>query len=144
MIRKVHHVSYVVHDLEAVMTFLRVHFGMEPTWVGAEERGRLEVTYDIGDAELQIKQPLSEQSGLAAFLRDRGPGIHHVAWAASGLDALAANLSKSGVALREGPLPHRSGESSHPRLATTYRVLNVLPESGHGLGERLQIVEDDS
>jgi methylmalonyl-CoA/ethylmalonyl-CoA epimerase len=144
VIRKVHHVSYVVHDLEAVMTFLRVHFGMEPTWVGSEERGRLEVTYDIGDAELQIKQPVSEQSGLAAFLRDRGPGIHHVAWAASGLDALATNLSSSGVALREGALPHRSGESSHPRLSTTYRVLNVLPESGHGLGERLQIVEDDA
>jgi methylmalonyl-CoA/ethylmalonyl-CoA epimerase len=143
VITKVHHVSYVVADLEAVMGFLRDHLGMEPTWVSGEERGRLEATYAVGDAELQIKQPVRDDIGLAGFLREHGPGVHHVAFAATGLGELAATLWSSGVALREGPTPHRSGESSHPRLATTYRVINVLPESGHGLGERLQIVEDD-
>lgn len=143
MITKVHHVSYVVDDLEVVMTFLRDQLGMEPTWVGGEERGRREATYDVGHSEIQIKQPISGDTGLAAFLRERGPGLHHVAWAVDGLDQLAAQLGAGGFGLRDGPVPHRSGESSHPRLVTKYRVINVLPSARHGLGERLQVVEDD-
>ena len=143
MITKVHHVSYVVSDLDAVMRFLREHLGMEPTWVSGVERGRLEATYAVGDGELQIKQPVRDDIGLAAYLRQHGPGVHHVAFATDALDELTSALWSSGVPLREGPTPHRSSESSHPRLATTYRVINVQTDSGHGLGERLQIVEDD-
>jgi methylmalonyl-CoA/ethylmalonyl-CoA epimerase len=143
MITHIHHVSYVVEDLDTVMTFLREQLGMEPTWVGAEERGMREATYDVGQAEIQIKQPLRPDTELAKFLRERGPGIHHVAWATTGIDDVVAALSAAGNHLREGNVAHRSGESSHPRLATTYRVVNIMPDSGHGLGERIQLVEDD-
>jgi len=143
VITGIHHVSYVVDDLDSVMEFLRTHLGMEPSWTGAEERGMREATYDIGDAELQVKQPLKPELELAGFLREHGPGVHHVAWATTHLDQLAASLTSSGLRLRDGNTPHRSAESSHPRLAVTYRVVNIMRDSGHGLGERIQLVETD-
>ena len=139
----IHHVSYVVRDLDQVMRYLRDQMGMEPSWGGGEERGHREATYALGVGELQIKQPGPQDTELARFLAEHGPGIHHAAWATTGLDELARALTAGGNRLRDGPAPHRSEESSHPRLAVTYRVVNVMAESGHGLGERIQLVEED-
>jgi methylmalonyl-CoA/ethylmalonyl-CoA epimerase len=144
VIGKVHHISYVVADLDAVTRYLSEQLGLEPTWVGGETRERREAVYQLGETELQVKQPGPQDRELQAFLEKNGPGVHHVAWATTGLDELAPALFAAGATLRDGPAPHRSAESSDPRLAVTYKVVNIMAATGHGLGERIQLVEEDA
>lgn len=143
MISKVHHISYVVADLDAVTRYLSERLGMEPSWVGGETRDRREAVYQLGETELQVKQPGARDRELLAFLEQHGPGVHHVAWATTGLDELAPALAAAGDTLRDGPAPHRSAESSDPRLSLTYQVVNIMAATGHGLGERIQLIEED-
>ncbi len=51
----------------------------------------------LGNVELELIEPRDEDSVYADFLRDRGPGIHHVMFATSGYDRCIEQLTARGV-----------------------------------------------
>lgn len=76
--------------------------------LGAAQRGRevvaaegVEVSFvRFGDLSIELLRPLDPEAegGVAAFLRRRGPGVHHVALATQDLEALLGQLKDAGVA----------------------------------------------
>ncbi|MCO7121168.1 VOC family protein [Ihubacter massiliensis] len=50
----------------------------------------------IGDVEIELIQPADEMSDYARFLKEHGPGVHHIAVQAS-QDGLSQVLEKRGV-----------------------------------------------
>jgi methylmalonyl-CoA/ethylmalonyl-CoA epimerase len=53
----------------------------------------------IGNVELEIIEPRDEESIYAEFLRDRGPGIHHVMFAVSDYDQCSESMAGNNVAM---------------------------------------------
>jgi len=51
----------------------------------------------IGNVELEVIEPQDEQSVYAQFLRDRGPGIHHVMFTTSDYDKCSATMARNNV-----------------------------------------------
>ena len=52
---------------------------------------------NIGNVELEIIEPQDEKSVYAHFLRDNGPGIHHVMFATSDYDKCSATMARNNI-----------------------------------------------
>lgn len=77
---------------------------------------------------LELLEPLDTDSGVGRFLARNGPGLHHVAFASTDLEADLARLAAEGFELidtepRPGAFGHRVA-FLHPR--STGRVLVEL------------------
>ena len=59
-------------------------------------------TVEMGSIKLELLQPLNEESILAEFIRERGEGLHHIAYAVSNLDEVLAKLEGQGVKMLVG------------------------------------------
>lgn len=96
----IHHVGYVVADLDAEIPAYRDVLGME---VGVREvmpdQGVEAVLLGSGPSYVELIAPVTEDTGVARFLAKRGPGMHHVAFAVPHLESTLRELADGGVEL---------------------------------------------
>jgi len=52
---------------------------------------------NIGKVEIELIEPLDEESVYAEFLADKGPGIHHVMFSSADFDESTKKLREAGV-----------------------------------------------
>jgi methylmalonyl-CoA/ethylmalonyl-CoA epimerase len=86
--------------------------------------------FQVGESHIELLSPLSPSSPIAKFLEKHGEGIHHVAYATSGLEQALLDLDAKGVDLIDKT--PRSGAHGakiaflHPR--STFGVLTEMCE----------------
>lgn len=85
-----------------------------------EEFGGMWVAFlEIDGSYFELLEPLEENSTLARFLDERGPGMHHIALATTDIDASLADARELGIDLiDESPRPGAWGHDVaflHPR-----------------------------
>ncbi len=121
---RIHHVAYVVADLDTAIPHFVERYGMavEVREVMAEQ-GVEAVALGIGPGQVELIQPLDTQSPIARFLASRGEGFHHVAYEVDDLDAALAELRAAGEELID-QAPRR-GLGGH-------MIAFVHPRSGMG------------
>ncbi|MCB0363855.1 MAG: methylmalonyl-CoA epimerase [Bdellovibrionaceae bacterium] len=57
-------------------------------------------TYELAnDSRIELLEPLGENSPVAKFLEKRGPGVHHICLAVTGLAQILKDLKAAGVRL---------------------------------------------
>ena len=122
MFTKVHHVTYVVENVQQMADYLEGNFGLRPTKTG-ENADRKFLLYHIGPTIMDFFEPTTEDSGIARQLKEHGPGVAHVAWGVDGIDQVFQDLKGKGNELR-GDSP-----SSSP---FGYKTLNIDTSSSHG------------
>jgi 4-hydroxyphenylpyruvate dioxygenase-like putative hemolysin len=134
MFKYVHHVSYVVENLDAMVEYLKMNFDMKPDSIGVSKGNHpaKDAVYYAGVTEIQISEPTNTSSPLAIHLAKYGPGVFHVAWgvsdAQSAFDRAVANGNKM-----------RSKEVNvSPR---GYKTVNIDP-SATSFGMGFQLIED--
>jgi methylmalonyl-CoA/ethylmalonyl-CoA epimerase len=120
----VHHVHYVVEDLEKVISYMENNFEMVPDHKGENtERAYKEAVYKVGPTLIEFTQPTKPDTSMAKFLQKKGPGVYHVAWGTDLLEEKAKRLASKGVKLRD------SGIGKSPR---GYKTLNFDPSDSIG------------
>lgn len=131
----IHHVGYVVADLDAGLAALGGAFPLTVTARETMEAQGVEALMAEGPdgGAIELIRPLDPDGPIARFLDSRGEGFHHVAFAVPDVDAALAELAARGVELvdargRRGLGGHRVG-FLHPR--STLGVLTELVEAGH-------------
>jgi 4-hydroxyphenylpyruvate dioxygenase-like putative hemolysin len=82
----------------------------------------------LGNVELELIEPRDEESVYAEFLRDKGPGVHHVMFATEDYDVCRDRMNAQGVE------PLASGEVQKTRfcLLDTLEALGVVSEIADG------------
>ena len=131
----IHHVGYVVADLDAaVAEFARAFDASVTVREVMEAQGVEAVMLEGGGGAVELIRPLDPEGAIARFMAKRGEGFHHVAIAVHGLDATLEGLAARGVELidargRRGLGGHRVA-FLHPR--STLGVLTELVEADHG------------
>jgi methylmalonyl-CoA/ethylmalonyl-CoA epimerase len=79
----------------------------------------------VGDVNIELLEPSSEDSNVAKFLRDRGEGLHHIAFAVEDIEQSMKDLGAKGFHfLYEKPADGKFGSRVnfiHPK--DTGRVL---------------------
>lgn len=143
MFTEVHHVNYVVHDVDQMAGYLEENFGMKPEWSGKfhgshgggvphEEGGYKYILYRVGSSIMEFYQPIRDDTALARQLKERGPGVVHVSWRVKEIDQLAGDLIDRGGKIRgDAALVYHWG----------YKTINIETSSSHGL--HFQLSEGD-
>jgi methylmalonyl-CoA/ethylmalonyl-CoA epimerase len=94
------HVGIAVADLEPAVALLSGTFGMTLAHrETVESQGVEAVLLDIGDSHVELLAPLADDTPIGRFLARKGPGMHHVAYQVTDIDAALAKLVADGVRL---------------------------------------------
>ena len=93
---RIHHVGVAVNDLDAAVEFYQRVFGAELTHRASTDE--LTAAFlQAGDAEVELLQPLRDDSPVGKFLASRGPGLHHIAVAVPDIDKAIAEARADGL-----------------------------------------------
>jgi methylmalonyl-CoA/ethylmalonyl-CoA epimerase len=133
----IHHVAYVVADIDAALARLEATLGLRPAIREVmESQGVEAVLCGPPGGAVELIRPLDPEGAIARFLESRGEGLHHVAFEVADLEAALADLRARGAELiDERPRVGLGGHLMafvHPRSALG--VLTELVQAGPGQG----------
>ncbi len=106
MIKKLLHTRYRVKDLEKTVLFYKDVLGLEETSRHTSGRGSQLVFFKAPGSDEEIEICKFDESGPVQV----GPDLTHLAFEVDDLEAFAAEATKKGYPLSDGP--HHSGSGS--------------------------------
>lgn len=98
MLTKINHIGIAVRSLEEALPFYRDSLGM--TFQGSEEvvEQKVRVAFlAIGESKIELLEPTAADSPIAGFLEKNGPGIHHLAYEVTDIEAAIRHLEEQGA-----------------------------------------------
>lgn len=99
-ITKINHVAIVVPDIEGALHFWHDALGIELNHVEDVPSQKSQVAFlPLGDSEVELVQPTTDDSGVAKFLAERGGGMHHLCFEVDDIDAILVDLKAKGIRL---------------------------------------------
>jgi methylmalonyl-CoA/ethylmalonyl-CoA epimerase len=128
MFTHVDHIGFAVLDLDQAVAFYTTAFGVS-AWERIEmpERHMSVAVAQVGGTLLELIAATSEDAAFAKYVKERGPGMHHIAYRVDDIAAALADLKAQGIRLiDEAPRPglhHTLVAFVHPKSA-----LGVLVE----------------
>jgi methylmalonyl-CoA/ethylmalonyl-CoA epimerase len=137
MFSRIDHIGVAVEEIDAALELYRDGFQLEVAHREVvEEQGVEAVLLDVGENHVELIAPLSPDTPVGKFLAKQGPGLHHVAYQVSDIDATLAELKRAGMRLiDEQPRTGIRGSRvafMHPRA--TAGVLTEIVEPAAGVG----------
>ncbi len=100
MLDRIDHTGVAVPDLDAAIKLYEEALGMPLVHREiVEEQGVEAVLLDVGDGHIELLSPLGDDTPVGKFLARKGPGLHHVAYAVTDIEATLAQLSEAGIEL---------------------------------------------
>lgn len=94
------HIAIAVPDTEAALKLWRDTFGFKVLYSEDVNNATVRLTHlDLGNAHLQLVQPLTPDHPLQAWLEKHGPGLHH----------FCLKVEDVAVAKESAPVPTAAG-----------------------------------
>jgi methylmalonyl-CoA/ethylmalonyl-CoA epimerase len=123
--RGIHHLGVAVEDLDAALATYERLFGAKVEHrATVEDQGVRAASLRVGDGRVELLEPLAEDTPVGRFLAKRGPGMHHVAYEVSDVEATLRELARAGAELID----------EQPREGLFgLEVAFVHPDSVHGV-----------
>jgi methylmalonyl-CoA epimerase len=96
----IHHVGIVVADIDESIRVYRAALGAELVHRATNEKEGLEAAFlRVGDGEIELMSSLRQDSPVGKFMARRGPGLHHVAYGVTDIEAAIAGARQAGCEL---------------------------------------------
>lgn len=133
----VDHIGIAVEDLDEALVLYRDLMGLELEHIEEVPSEQVKVAMlkldrsgSIGHVELLA--PMSDDCNIAKFIAKKGPGLHHIAFAADDIEAMMARCRELGLRLLDETPRNGAGGKQivflHPR--STAGVLMEMCSSG--------------
>jgi methylmalonyl-CoA/ethylmalonyl-CoA epimerase len=138
-VKRIDHIALVVEDIEKALGFWQDGLGMKLSHMEEVASEHSLVAFlPAKNSEMELVQPMADDSGVARYLKKRGPGLHHICLEVYDIEATMAHLKSQGLRLiNETPEIGTGGK----------KIAFIHPESTHGVlvelyelsGQELQI-----
>jgi methylmalonyl-CoA/ethylmalonyl-CoA epimerase len=117
------HIGIAVPSIRDALSFYRDVLGVAP---GPKETadGATIVSLRFGDVAIELLEPANPSGPVAKFLAKRGPGIHHVCYRVTDLDAALERCRAAGYQLVDETPRHGAGGR---------RIAFLHPKSTNGI-----------
>lgn len=120
-IKKIDHIAIVVENIDNNLSFWQDSLGLKLTHVEDIPEQQAQVAFlSIGESEIELVKPTTNDSGVAKFLNKRGPGMHHICFEVYDINEMLGHLKSNGV-----------------------RLINEAPQIGSG-GKKLAFIHPES
>lgn len=146
MIKKISHIAIVVPELDDALEFWVDILGLPLEHVEHVPDQDVDVAFlPSGESEIELLEPLSQEGGVARFMKKRGPGMHHICFEVDDIESMLRKMKKGGVPLiNEEPTIGTGGKKIafvHPKgtggvLVELYELTDEEP------ARRLERLED--
>jgi len=99
-IKRVNHIAIAVENLEPALDFWQGTLGIKLDHIeeGSSQKARI-AFLPVGDCEVELVQPTEDDSGTAKFIRERGPGMHHLCLEVENLKEMLIEMKSKGIRL---------------------------------------------
>lgn len=118
-ITKINHVAVVVGDVDEALKFWQDAMGIKLHHLEDVPSQKAQVAFlPVGESEVELVKPTTDDSGVAKFLAERGGGMHHLCFEVDDIVGMMTQLKDKGVRLlSEEPqvLPGRKMAFVHPK-----------------------------
>lgn len=127
---RIDHIGIVVRDIRRALSVYETALGLPLEEIVAIPDQQVRVAFlPLGESNIELVEPISDDSGIAKYLETRGEGIHHICIEVEDVKAALGRLHDHGVELID----------QHPRQGAHGRVAFVHPRGTHGV--LLELVE---
>ena len=137
MFDRIDHIGVAVTEIESGLELYRDRLRLAVAHREVvEQQGVEAVLIDVGENHVELLAPLGADTPVGRFLAKQGPGLHHVAYQVSDIDATLSELKRAGLALiDEQPRAGIRGSRVafvHPRATGGVLTEIVEPAAGGG------------
>jgi len=99
-LKRLDHVAVLVPDLDLALAFWQDQLGLSLDHVETISSMAVKIAFlPLGESEIELVQPTTEDSGLAKYLAKRGPGLHHICIEIDDIKGKLAELKEKSVRL---------------------------------------------
>jgi methylmalonyl-CoA/ethylmalonyl-CoA epimerase len=97
---KINHIAVVVDDVQAALGFWHEALGIPLAHVEHNEGEAVDIAFlPLGEGEIELIAPFTEDSGVAKYLSKKGPGLHHLCIDVDDVAAVLDGLKARGIEL---------------------------------------------
>lgn len=118
-ITKINHVAIAVPEVEPALTFWRDGLGLAVDHIeDVPSQKSVVVFIPVGESEVELVKPTTDDSGVAKFVAERGGGMHHLCFEVDDIVGMLVEMKAKGIRLiNETPLelPGRKMAFVHPK-----------------------------
>jgi len=123
MIKRIHHIGIAVEDLAGARRFFEENFQLQSS--ARESFGELDFSFiPMEGSALEILQSTTEQGVISKFIKNRGPGVHHITFEVDDIQTELARLKQKGITL----INEEAYRNAHDEL-----VAFIHPRSTYGI-----------
>ncbi len=119
---RINHIAIAVPEFDGALDFWEGALGLNLQRIEDVPEQKSAVAFlPVGDSEIELVKPGTVDSGLAMFLKEKGPGMHHICLEVDNLEEMLNELKLKGIRLiNESPqvLPGRKMAFIHPKAAS--------------------------
>jgi methylmalonyl-CoA epimerase len=133
---RIDHIGVAVEEIEPALELYRDCFQLEVAHREVVHAQGVEaVLLDVGENHVELLAPLAADTPVGKFIAKRGPGLHHVAYQVSDIDATLGALKRAGLALidEQPRIGIRGSRVAFMHPAATVGVLTEIVEPAAGL-----------
>ncbi len=97
---KINHIGIAVNNIDESLPFWVDCLGMKLHHVEEVARQKSKVAFlPVGESDVELVSPTSEDSTMAKYLTDKGQGMHHLCLETDNIDEMLADLKAKGIRL---------------------------------------------
>ena len=118
-VKKINHIAIAVENIEDMLPFWQEALGLPLTHIKDVPSQKVRVAFlPVGEGEVELVQPTDPDTGMSKFLKEKGPGLHHLCLEVENIDEALEALKTRGVRLINETaqvLPGRKMAFLHPK-----------------------------
>lgn len=97
---RINHIAVVVDDVQAALGFWHEALGIPLAHIEHNETEAVDIAFlPLGEGEIELIAPFTEDSGVAKYLAKKGAGLHHLCIDVDDVAAALARLKERGIEL---------------------------------------------
>ena len=119
------HIAIAVHSIQVAKIFYKENLGL--TWVKEEivqEQGVKVAFFKAGGIQVELLEPLNQNTTVAKFLRKHGEGIHHLALGTPDIQKVILNMTDKGVSFVSNVVSNGADDT---------KIAFIPPTESHGV-----------
>jgi methylmalonyl-CoA epimerase len=132
MIKRVHHIGIAVKNLKESTALYEMLLGIKAEIHEATSQRVTEACFKLGnEVEIDLLEPMGDDSAVAKFLEKRGEGLHHIALEVADINAGLREMEHKGVQLIDkAPREGVAGQIGflHPKSANGVLIELIEPK----------------